>query len=157
MSNDHWNTPEEALEPVQEFAPIDFDPCSNSTSIVEAMYITSLPENGLLVNWSQFEFIFVNPPYSKIYPWVYKAKEEYYKGAEILMLLPLAMETKWFKILWDYCSAIAVTKKRIQFLDNRQKKSGNKGASVYAYFGDETYRFTEIFKKTCIVITQWEG
>lgn len=58
------------LEPCRKVinAEFDLDPCSNSTSLVNAAFNFTLPfQNGLLESWDGFEHIFINPPYGRSY------------------------------------------------------------------------------------------
>jgi hypothetical protein len=61
----HWGTPPKYVKVVRQFfgGEIDFDPCSNEYSIVEAKVECRLPEqDGLQIKWD-YPKIYVNPPY----------------------------------------------------------------------------------------------
>ena len=65
-----------------------YDPCPlnpnwNETSV-----------NGLFTVWGKKNW--VNPPYSKVMPWIDKAIEESKKGNLVVMLLNVDTSTKWF-------------------------------------------------------------
>lgn len=66
-----WNTPKHIIETCREFfntvgfLGIALDPCSNDTSLVNAITSYKLPLNdGLIDSWD-FPTIFVNPPYGR--------------------------------------------------------------------------------------------
>lgn len=76
---DSYNTPQWILNHYKEW----FDPCPLNADF-----------DGLSIEWKDKTFI--NPPYSKVMPWVEKAIEESKKGKRIVMLLKVDTSTKWY-------------------------------------------------------------
>ena len=70
-------------------------------------------ENGLDRDWGTSTF--VNPPYSKPYPWVKKAYDESLRGKTIVMLLKCDTSTKWFHEYALPHAEIRYIKGRIRF------------------------------------------
>lgn len=59
-------------------------------------FITS-EENSLSFNWYELDgWLWLNPPYSPLKPWIVKAQEENKKGAKIVVLCPPIITTKYF-------------------------------------------------------------
>ncbi|MGL6296445.1 MAG: DNA N-6-adenine-methyltransferase, partial [Plesiomonas sp.] len=77
-------------------------------------------------------YVWCNPPYSDISPWVQKAIEEAEKGVGTVMLLPVDMSVGWFKAARLSCTEVRVIiGGRIAFINaNTQKpvKGNNKGS-----------------------------
>lgn len=85
--------------------PVDLDPCSNATSIVQAKrHIVFPAEDGLEIPW--YGTVYCNPPYGmpEIERWLRKCViENRRNGAEIIALLPAHTSSSWF----DYVAASA--------------------------------------------------
>lgn len=74
-------------------------------------------ENGLLVSWQPMNF--VNPPYSLLKEFVYKAIEESKRGNITILLLPTKTDQKWFHDLLKENIQIKWIEKRLKFKNNK--------------------------------------
>lgn len=147
-TNEHYNTPKVIIDPiVKRFGQIALDPCSNSTSIVGAKVEWMGPlvdgNDGLILPWHKGT-TFVNPPYGrKIKAWANKCKAEAAKGAEIFMLGPARVDTKYFQEI------IVPSANCILFLKGRLTFGGAKDPAVFpsflAYWGPRTLDFKIAF------------
>lgn len=127
---DTWCTPPSVLAPVRETfgGTIDLDPCWNPNAITEPLVgfdYERRGEDGLTQPWDFIlgcrTRVFVNPPFGRALPaWVDKAIAEARKGAEIIMLLPAAVDTKHFRRVAETASEIAFWRGRIRFLGAAQ-------------------------------------
>ncbi len=82
--SDDWGTPLHLYAQLDEEFHFKFDPCPYP-----------LPEwDGLQVCWEESNF--VNPPYSRVKPWVVKCREEQLKGNLSVLLIPARTETAYF-------------------------------------------------------------
>lgn len=106
---DNWATPKWLMKIFEDW----FDPCPLNG------------EGGLDIEWDNETY--VNPPYSKIMPWVEKAIEERNKGKKIVMLLPVNSDTKWYLKLVE-------NKARFLFIHGRLKYLGEQKGSGAARF-----------------------
>jgi DNA N-6-adenine-methyltransferase (Dam) len=86
--------------------------------------------------------VWVNPPYSFIYPWVKKAHEESLRGATVVMLLPSWL-ANWFH---DFVLPYA----HIDYVKGRLKFTGADGQKFTAYFDSVVV----IFPKERAIVTQ---
>lgn len=156
----HWNTPDDFLDTLRAFLPIDLDPCSNPYSRVAADCNVALPLDGLAWAWHAFGHTFVNPPYDELPAWLHKAAcERTIHGADtITMLIPNSMETAAFReYVFGHADAVAVWRRRVGFVrSDGGKVSGNSHASALVYYGDEVERFIDHFKGEATVLTRWE-
>jgi len=145
VSNDHWNTPPEVLDPIRAFSAIALDPCPNASSIVGADRVC---EDGLAENWNEAAgLVFVNPPYSDVTPWIRRAAGEAARGVEVAVLLPADTSTRWFHddlVARDkhHADAILYYRRRIRFLG---AKGSPKFPSLLAYFGRDAAAFRDHF------------
>ena len=111
-SND-WGTPDEVLQPLQEhFEGIGLDPCANPNALLEARRNITLPEDGLLADWSGHGLVYINPPFSKIKPWVEKAASE---GDEVILLLPARTGSVWWQTYVAPADVILFWRGRLTF------------------------------------------
>jgi site-specific DNA-methyltransferase (adenine-specific) len=156
-ASQHWNTPEKVLKFVRAMGEITLDPCSNNNSIVEAKHEIAPPQDGLAVDWhvlGQNGITFVNPPYGRgIAKWIQKAVLEYAKGAEIIMLVPARVDTKWWQNwIFPTANAICFWKGRLVFEHPDKPKLPATFPSAIVYFGPNPDKFVEVFEKCGVVL-----
>lgn len=130
-------TPAWFLALVYRIAAVVFDPCSNPWSNVVAAFTASAHagEDGLSISWFDVVqalgpgLVYVNPPYGHgpvdpatgkkgpplLPAWAAKIVEEAARGVEIIVLVPLAPDTAWWRTLRDACQAKCDIEKRIGF------------------------------------------
>lgn len=112
--SDHWETPPEFYQKINEEFNFDFDPCP--------LHHDTSEWDGLQVDWGFRNF--VNPPYSRKLKeaFILKAIEESKKGKLCVMLLPVSTSTKIFhdSIIPNY-SEIRFVQKRIPFIGINSK------------------------------------
>ena len=92
--SDQWCTPPLIVERVHRVRPIALDPCGSLDGSVGATRTILPPDDGLSISWEGFTF--VNPPYSRITPWV--AHGLTFVDADVLYLLPEST-ANWFHLL----------------------------------------------------------
>ena len=156
----HWNTPPKILAVVREFfgGRIDLDPCSNEHSLVDASVQYKLPEDGLALEW--FGNVFCNPPYGRnpenktsLLNWTNKAAESL---AEIIMLIPVATNTRHFYRIWETAQCVCFLKdSRLKFwIDGKEDKKGAPMACCLVYWGSNSERFNKQFSSLgkCLII-----
>ena len=90
-----WCTPERILSVVVRTfqSRIDLDPCSNENSLVNARTSFRLPDvDGLKSDWSNYDNVFVNPPFGTSY--LEKATKVAYSNKEFSEKFPDAKQRK---------------------------------------------------------------
>lgn len=105
---DHWATPKDLYENLNEEFGFDFDPCP---------YQHNMAWDGLVVDWGKRNF--VNPPYSLRLKeaFVKKAVEESLKGKLCVLLLPVSTSSKLFhEHILPAAKEIRFVKGRIRFI-----------------------------------------
>jgi hypothetical protein len=140
----HWNTPPKYVDAVNRvLGRVLLDPCSNKMSIVDAK--VELYENGLDCDWSEYETIFVNPPYGRgIAQWLNRCANT---NSEIIALIPVAPNTKhWKDSVFSADCICFLGDTRLKFMIDGT--TNNKGASMaccMVYWGSNTDKFVKIF------------
>lgn len=152
-----WNTPPKYINPIKDFfdGEIELDPCSNNYSMVNAKNNFIYPfKNGLKEKWEENK-IFINPPYGRengtsLYDWCLKALNEYDKNKHIILLIPVATNTKHFKeIIFKKFNMICfLNDTRLKFFNNGvEDKKGAPMACCLIYMGTETKKFETVFSE----------
>ena len=90
-------------------------------------------ENSLQQDWHRLDgWLWCNPPYSPLKPWIVKAQEENKKGARIVMLCPPIVTTRYFS-QW-LPSELRFIVGRIPFLkDGIEMKSNTNDSCLLIY------------------------
>ena len=138
MANDLWATP----QAIYKALDIEFDFCADmaaSDDNHKHVNYWKESENSLSFPWSNHiepgEYVWVNPPYSDIGPWVDQAIEAQADGVGSVMLVMADPSVKWFAKAAQHATEIRfVTNGRIAFLENGIPKSGNNKGSVFFIF-----------------------
>ena len=119
---DHWKTPKEFYDKLNEEFNFNFDPCPLHSDF-----------DGLNIEWKERNFI--NPPYSRTLKelFIRKAFEESKKGKLCVMLLPVSTSTKIFHEIIYSQSEIRFVKGRIAFegVNTFGKKVGKGSAPMH--------------------------
>lgn len=111
-NSDDWKTPERLYKFfVEQNKCVDVAPYKNNLT----------KYNGLEDDWTKYESVFINPPYSQIKKWVEKAIKEHGKGnnKKIIMLLPCITDTKWFRALYNANATFHLITERLKFSDSK--------------------------------------
>jgi len=97
---DEWYTPKEVID---FFGPFDYDP---ATTDVQAKYLgipnyDTISSDGLKANWSQYDKIWINPPFTRKFEFLKKAIDI---ESHIFFLMPIETMTtgKFHKIMSSY-------------------------------------------------------
>ena len=137
MANDNWATPQAVYDNLN--AEFDFcaDVAASKDNHKHKNYWTK-EGDALSMNWHSFVptgYVWCNPPYSDISPWVDKAIEAQAKGLGTVMLVMADPSVKWFAKAQKYATEIRfVTEGRIAFLNDGVPQSGNNKGSVFFIF-----------------------
>ena len=159
----NWCTPHKIAKLVKEFFnEISLDPCSNNYSIIDAKTKWTKQDSGLLLNWHNYETIYVNPPYGRdktaktsISNWLEKCADAFYFGSEILALIPVSTNTgHWKKFVWPVATAICfLSDTRLKFtLNGEIQQKGAPMACCIVYYGDKLKKFCDVFKTSGAII-----
>lgn len=161
-----WYTPPEYISlVVQVLGGIDLDPASDplpQTWIQAGTYFTK-EDDGLGKSW--FGKVFLNPPYGKTAGksnaevWSQKLIKEYRSKnvEEAILLVNATNGYKWFEALWAEFP-VCFTRDRIRFVKPDGTVGGQaKRAQCFFYFGQDVYRFYNIFSGIGRVILSEDG
>ena len=153
-------TPPKYVDAVMKFfdGKLDLDPCTNGNSLLKARISYCELYDGLKCIWEHTDTCFINPPYGRnpitkttIYDWVDKAySTNRLFGTEILMLIPVASNTKHFKnIIFKFaCGICFLEDTRLKFWSKgKETKKGAPFACCFVYFGRNYDRFNQVFSQ----------
>lgn len=105
-SRQDWATPADFLAAVKRrlcIGRFNFDLAATAANRVEECYYgpeSSFGTDALDMNWSRYDkglWMWCNPPYTDIRPWVAKAADESTRGAQIAMLVPASTGSNWWR------------------------------------------------------------
>lgn len=139
MSNDTWATPPEIFHALDLEFRFGFDVCAEHSTAKCPEYWT-INDDALKQDWAKAggvfgQWLFCNPPYSSITPWVEKAIEAQLSGRGTVMLVMCDPSVKWFARAWEYASEIRfITNGRLAFHKNGVRAAGNNKGSVIFVF-----------------------
>lgn len=144
-----YNTPLDWVEPIANIlGGFDLDPCASCDSDLARVNIRE--NGGLRANWSNYDTIWVNHPYSRGEPerWLQKASQT---GAETVVTLSKAdPSTTWFdKYVWRQADLICFPSSnreggRIQFV-GEERPAGF--PNVFAVFGSYPTSLRSYFER----------
>ena len=155
-------TPDKIADPVRLYFPdgvIPLDAATEPSNPMRAAEFCCDPASnvestgdGLAISWSDYDGVFVNPPYGRgMKNWCAKIHEETVAGAEILALLPCGarFSTKYWQdhILNPGLDVTLFVRGRVQFLrpDGSPTAGSNPYDSQLLGFNVDVDRFVEIF------------
>jgi phage N-6-adenine-methyltransferase len=144
MANDTWATP----QPIYDALDLEFGFCADMAASKEnhkhdIYWAEQDKPNSLSSSWGSLLFpmsfanpwVWCNPPYSDIGPWVDKAIEAQRQGVGTVMLVMADPSVLWFAKATKAATEIRfVTEGRLAFLENGKPKSGNNKGSVFFIF-----------------------
>ncbi|QNC21238.1 phage N-6-adenine-methyltransferase (plasmid) [Escherichia coli] len=96
---DLWRTPDWLFSAIQRYLGVTFDvdvACNKDNA--KLPNFIGVERDALKSEWGQPGTIaFLNPPYSKISPWIDAAIREQARGVTTVMLIPQSLDTKWYE------------------------------------------------------------
>lgn len=95
---------------------IGLDPATEPSNPTRAKRFYT--EKGLQLDWGGKKgwTVFLNPPYSEIEVWIYKAIAEARKGARIILLAPVRTDTQYHQALLKAATDIVFLEGRLSFM-----------------------------------------
>ena len=165
-----WLTPDHILDAVRKYfgGRIPLDPATEPNNPTDAEFYgcefkihnDRCLGNGLAINWSKFDGIFVNPPYGKVIRrWCKRIYEEANNGAKILALLPAGarFSTQYFQdyILSNKLNAMCFIRGRVKFKNGKNMKTfdNNPYDSIIYGYNVDTPKFCKCFQSLGKVLT----
>ena len=128
-----FETPQWLFDSLNSEFDFTWDLACNADNIKCPFYFSEDDHNSLEEDWHRCEgWLWLNPPYSPLKPWIVKAQEENQKGAKIVVLCPPIITTKYFS-QW-LPSEIRFIVGRVPFLkDGVEMKSNTNDSCLLIY------------------------
>ena len=136
-SKQHWETPPEIFNPLNDEFKFTLDPCAEHSTAKCENYFT-VEDNGLYQSWAG-ETVFCNPPYGNhLKKWIAKCcVEAQQPGTTVVMLIPSFTDTAYFHdIIQPYAKEIRFLRGRIKFLMNGKVKEPAPFPSMVVVFSE---------------------
>lgn len=132
---DRWQTPDAIFAAMDLEFGFYLDAAAEHRNALCARYITE-QQNALTNDWVSYGAIWVNPPYSKIEPWIRKAAEQCQQQMlPVVMLLPADTSTRWFSLALETVDEVRfVTDGRINFINSATGREGKNGPGKGSLF-----------------------
>jgi site-specific DNA-methyltransferase (adenine-specific) len=126
MANDEWETPQDFFDKLDAIFHFTMDIAASEANAKCPIYFDKEFDSLHALGWSENQVIWLNPPYSKPYPWVKKAWEEAEYNT-IVLLLPSTTGVKWFhEFVWDDETGRSKDNVLLYFIPGRIKFVGAK-------------------------------
>lgn len=112
--SDEWETPDSLFDTLNQlYGPFALDPAATPENAKCPRFYTK-KDDGLALTWANPTF--VNPPYSQIEKWVYKAWHECFCfGNRVVLLVPARTDTRWWHNYVPEASGVLFLKGRVRF------------------------------------------
>lgn len=120
--SDEWETPQDLFDELDKEFHFDLDVCATNENTKCLLHYTP-QDDGLSKDWSAWDTIWCNPPYSNIKDWAKKCSK--HKGLAV-MLVPARTDTKWFH---EYC--YNKPNVEIRFIKGRLKFGKSKNSAPF--------------------------
>jgi len=147
-----WFTPKEYIDAaIEVMGGIDLDPAftPEANKVVRASIFYTAEDNGLEQVWNGR--VWMNPPYSGnvIGQFCHELIGWYENGnvTEAIVLVNNATETQWFQMLAKNANSILFPSSRIKFWHPGRPSISPLQGQAIIYFGTQSDRFTQVFRK----------
>lgn len=142
LSSNEFSTPQSIFDTLNKEFNFTFDLASRThNKKVESAYCIDLGVDSLEQDWHKLDgYLWLNPPYSPLKPWIQKAQREADLGAKIVMLVPPIVTTHYFQDrLPDEIRFIAG---RIKFIDasGEPMKSNSHDSCILIFDRDREFK-----------------
>ena len=139
-TKDQYETPMDLFKTLDREFDFGHDVCAEY-STTKCPICWTEEDDALSKDWHQDSnktfgrYLWCNPPYSNIKPWVDKAITAQLNGTGTVMLVMCDPSVAWFARALEYCSEVRfITKGRISFMRDGVKASGNnKGSCIFVF------------------------
>ncbi len=151
-----WYTPSAWIERARSaMGSIDMDPASNAIAqeIVKANDWFDKERDGLKHDWPGN--VWMNPPYSRglTDQFIRKICSQFQAciTKQAVVLVDNRTDTQWFHSLACVASAVAFTRRRVNFYNNQAEITSPKRGSAIFYLGPNVQAFTQAFGTKCVI------
>lgn len=117
---DLWRTPQWLFVAIQRYTGIKFDvdvACNKDNALLP-VYI-GVERDALKCSWGEpGTMAFLNPPYSRITPWIDAAIREQARGVTTVMLIPQSLDTQWYERAAEFANeTVILSGGRVAFVE----------------------------------------
>ena len=110
---DEYPTPDWLYQPLNEVFHFEVDVAANSHNHKCKKFFNA-QQDGLKQDWTKFNSVWCNPPFSSIGDWVQKGYEAALTGTNVAIVSMTNSETRWFQE-YCWCADLLLVNGRVQF------------------------------------------
>lgn len=137
QKKDRWNTPKEVVD---FFGPFDYDPATTREQAehLDILDYDTIETDGLKSDWSDYNKIWINPPFTKKFEFLQKTFETVlWHPTKVFFLLPAETITtkKFHEIVGGQPYRMWIPNGRIKFDDGSGRVSSPAFGSIVLEFG----------------------
>lgn len=137
QKKDRWNTPKEVVD---FFGPFDYDPATTKEQAerLDILDYDTIETDGLKSDWSDYNKIWINPPFTKKFEFLQKTFETVlWHPTKVFFLLPAETITtkKFHEIVGGQPYRMWIPNGRIKFDDGSGRVSSPAFGSIVLEFG----------------------
>jgi phage N-6-adenine-methyltransferase len=136
LSSNEFQTPDWVFDPLHREFNFQYDLACREHNKKLEKGLCYPKVNSLDIEWHKLSdgWLWLNPPYSPLKPWIQKAQREFLLGAKIVMLIPPILSTKYFSAVMP--AEIRYITGRINFIGSDGKEmTGNSHDSALVIYG----------------------
>lgn len=127
-----YETPDYVFEALDREFNFTWDLCATKETAKCKDYF-SKKDDAFKQDWFLLDgWLWINPPYSPLKPWLQRIQEQAALGANIVALVPPIVTTAYFAKFLPHEVRFVIG--RISFLANKQEITGNRDASCFLIF-----------------------
>jgi phage N-6-adenine-methyltransferase len=130
----------------KKFGPIGFDLAAHDRNTKHERFF-SMKDDALKQDWHAIDdaqdppLLWLNPPFADIGPWAKKCAAEHKLGAQILLLVPAAVGSNWFRdFVFPHAHVFALNG-RVPFMPDKPTWGYPKDCMICHYGDWEQYGF----------------
>lgn len=135
-----WQTPPALFQTINNLYPMVCDTAASALNALLPVYITE-QDNSLETPWLMFakrgQYVWNNPPYSNVSPWVSKAAKEQRRGIGTVQLVFNDPSASWYIIGYQtVCEIWHVVGGRVSYINpatGKRVPGNNRGSLIFIW------------------------
>lgn len=146
LHGNEYETPKDLFDKLNNEFNFIHDVACNSSNIKCSSGFTYPEYDALNTDWPLGGWLWLNPPYKPLRPWIEKTQEQVLRGCKVVMLIPpVTLGCQYFSKVLP--REMRFVRGRVKFLINGEPmKSNTRDSVVYIYEGNPDHS-----------VATWEG
>jgi len=147
IHGNEYETPQELFNKLNDEFNFIHDVACNKSNIKCGTGFTYPEYDSLKCDWPLDGWLWLNPPYKPLRPWIEKTQEQVKRGCKVVMLIPpVTIACKYFSNLKP--KEMRFLKGRVKFLiEGEPMHSNTRDSVIYIYDGDPEFSIARWIEK----------